>query len=92
LKLDRLFWLEVTGVESIYGKIRSREDELREKERDRRKKQDFDSAPDSMDMEKERSRAEFLNRQSAVFKRAEEGLNTTKSVFDSSAIFHTDRD
>jgi hypothetical protein len=72
--------------------MKSQKDEEQEKERDRRKKQDIDTSPDSMDLEKERERAEFLNRQSAVFMRKEEGLNTTKSVFDSTAVFHVDRD
>jgi hypothetical protein len=44
---------------------------------------------DTMEEEREERYREFLNEEEGVFSWKQRGLNTTRSIFDESAVFHT---
>ncbi len=72
-----------------------RYDALRAKEKGQpegKKKPEWDTEPDMMELEKKRERGAFLNRQAGLFADRADGLNRTKSVFERTALFHADGD
>lgn len=68
-----------------------RYDALRAKEKEQpedKKKPEWDTEPDTLELEKKRERGAYLNRDKGLFAEAADGLNRTQSVFERTAVFH----